>query len=453
MYDYNSIFPIIIFLLTITIVLLKPWNINETIPTIIGAILFLMFNIVPLNDIYFILQMVSGASITILSTIVMSIVLESVGFFRWVAYNLVNKSKGSGVRLYIYINVLCYLMTLFFNNDGSILITTPIIIRTVRILNLKPHQQSPYLLSGVLVATAASAPIAISNIANLIALKIVGLDLNSYVAMMFVPSMIGIITIVLLLYVYFRKDIPTKLPPFGVQLENYKDHHYSLPHPLSNRTNDKEEIDWWMFRVCIISVVIIRGSYFLLSPLGISMEWIAIVGALLLIAIRWYRKGTGVLDVVKKTPWHILIFAFGMYVLVYGLKNIGLTSLLVNHLGTYVQNGPFYAIFIMGGLLTVLSNLCNNLPSVMIGTLSITEMNLDSHLLQVAYLANVLGSDIGALLTPIGTLATLLWMHILRQHSISISWRQYFKVTFKVIPIGLFVSLISLYFWTQWLFL
>src|SRR5690606_7270880 len=98
-----------------------------------------------------------------------------------------------------------------------------------------------------------------------------------------------------------------------------------------------------------------------------------------------------------------------------------------------------------------LSNLVNNLPSVMLGTLMLTDMNLDTITLQLSYLANVIGADIGSLLTPVGTLATLIWMYLLRQNGIHITWTQYFKVTLMVIPIGLIVSLLSLYIWNLWL--
>lgn len=104
----------------------------------------------------------------------------------------------------------------------------------------------------------------------------------------------------------------------------------------------------------------------------------------------------------------------------------------------------------MGIIITIMSNLFNNLPSVMLGTLIIVDMGLDSQTMQVAYLANVIGSDIGALLTPMGTLATLIWMYILRKNGIFLSWGMYIKTVVMVIPIGLFVSLLSLYVWAQW---
>ncbi|WP_099158990.1 arsenic transporter [Virgibacillus ndiopensis] len=449
MLEKTMIMYIIFFFFTF-LMLWRPKGLNETIPTSIGASLVLALGIVPYSDILAILEIISGASITIISTIIMTIVLESIGFFKWVAHNLVNKTKGSGRLLFLYIIVICFLMTLFFNNDGSILITTPIIIRVLNMIKLKPHQKIAYLLSGAIIATAASAPIAVSNISNLIALKIVGLELNSYVEMMFVPSMIGILTIAILLFLYFKQDIPKKIEYQNIPFDmNEKP---IFQHPFSQTSTDKPEYDWTMFKICISIVVLIRVGFFSLTTFGIPLEWIAIVGAVLLIGIRWFRYQKGIRDIIKKTPWHILIFAFSMYVLVYGLKNVGFNTVLFEHLHSLVASSHLNAIAIMGTLLTFLSNIFNNLPAVMIGTLSLTEMNLDIDTLQVAYLANVIGSDIGALLTPVGTLATLLWMFILKKNKIPITWGQYFKVTIMVIPIGLIISLLSLYLWTNWLF-
>jgi arsenical pump membrane protein len=449
MWDSSLIIMLIIFTFTIVFMLWRPLGINETIPTTIGAVIVLIVGIVSWTDIADIIGIVSGPSLTILSTIMMTIVLESIGFFNWIAINIVQKSKGSGIRLFLYTNLLCFFMTMLFNNDGSILITTPIIIRIVRLLKFKPHQILPYLISGALIATSASAPIAVSNISNLIALEIVGLSLNSYVAMMFVPSMIGIIIIAWLLYIYFQKDIPKVFSPIPFKRANV--HSKNLyTHPL-DKVN-KEEIDWKMLKVSLVIIVITRASFFAFSPYGISLEYIGLFGASILLAYRWIYKGTGIMDVIKYTPWQILLFAFNMYVLVYGLKNVGLNDFIVAFLEGIVAQDALQATIIMGMLTTVLSNLVNNLPAVMISTLVIVDMNINPIIAQIAYLANVLGSDIGALLTPIGTLATLIWMFELKRHGIKLTWGKYLKVTFIVIPIGLFVSLFSLYLWIMLFF-
>ncbi len=482
MLDFPTLYTLTVFFLMVMFLIWRPHGINESIPPAISAIFIFLGGIVPLSNIFEILGIVSGAAITILSTIVMSIVLDSIGFFRWAALNLVNRANGSGVLLYWYINLLCFLMTMFFNNDGSILITTPIIIYIVTLLKLKDHQQFPYLLSGALVATAASAPIAVSNLANLIALKIVGLDLNAYVAMMFVPSMLGITTIALLLFYYFREDIPKKIPVLTASYINEKHsdslssipphihhpprpphspHPIHSPHPphpshtpqqLADNANHTAMIDMSMFKVCIAIVTMIRAGLFIGASFGIPIEWVGIFGALLLIGYRWYRKGVVPYDIVKKTPWHIILFAFSIYVVVYGLHNIGLTALLVDLLREPISANYLNASLISGGLLTVMSNLFNNLPSVMIGTFTLTEMGLDLPMLQIAYLANIIGADIGSLITPMGTLASLIWMYLLRKNAIRISWAKYLKVTIMVIPIGLLISLLSLYIWVEWLF-
>lgn len=92
-------------------------------------------------------------------------------------------------------------MTLLFNNDGRILITTPIFILLLKNLRLKPHEQIPYLLSGALIATASSAPIGVSNIVNLIELKIVHMSLYMHAAMMFVPATLGLISMSWLMFI------------------------------------------------------------------------------------------------------------------------------------------------------------------------------------------------------------------------------------------------------------
>jgi len=469
--DYAVWLALGVFAVTVILLITRPGGMNESVPTTIGAAVLIAVGVVRLSDLERIVNIVSGAAVTILSAIVMSIVLDSIGYFRWVANNLAYQAKGSGYRLYWLIVLLCFLMTLFFNNDGSILITTPIILQLCNILQLKMHQKIPYLVSGALVATASSAPIGVSNLANLIALHIVGLDLNRYTALMFVPSLLGIGTIAALLMLFFRRDIPRKVTafPYAPPVTGHTPYAYYSPgllrrwigrndvkasrpyHPLRYDSDGQEPIDWWLFRASIAIVVLIRAGLFLAEGVGIPVEALAASGVLLLLAVRWIRTGVGVRDVFSKTPWHILLFAFSTYVIVTGLQNAGLTSFLIHFLQPFLESGHGHAVAAVGLALTVMSNLVNNLPSVMIGTLALTEMGLDGQTLQLAYLANIIGSDIGALLTPMGTLASLIWMFLLGKNKIAFTWRQYMRTTIVVIPIALLVSLCSLYGWAKWI--
>jgi arsenical pump membrane protein len=432
------------FLGTLVFILWRPKGMNEAIPAAIGALIVFLSGSVSFSDLGVITETISGAAITIMATIVMAIVLESFGFFNWVADKLAEISKGAGIRLFWYVNLLCFLMTLFFNNDGSILITTPILVMLLNNMGLKNHQKIPYLLSGGLIATASSAPIGVSNIVNLIALKIVHMTLWLHTAMMFVPATLGLLLLVGLLFVYFRKILPKTIPTSLLGLNNHSK-------KLGPKFASEKERTRFMLYV-LLFVFAVRVSLFVASFFAIPVYLVAVLGSLVLLGWRWVYLKVSPVDMLKKTPWYILIFAFCMYTIIYGLNNIGLTDWLIGFMRPLVSGNLLHASILMGTLLTVLSNLFNNHPALMVGTLTLTHMNLDLLSLKIAYLANIVGSDMGSLLLPIGTLATLMWMHILRRGKVMITWWQYMKVTFVVIPPTVLFTLVILYYWVSYFF-
>ncbi|MGG2063505.1 arsenic transporter [Bacillus sp. S14(2024)] len=449
--NLQSIITILVFLGTTLIIFWRPKGMNEAIPATVGAVIVILSGTVSLTDLGDISSKIIGAAITIMATIVMAIVLESFGFFYWCAVQLAKKAKRSGIRLFWYTNLLCFLMTLFFNNDGSILITTPILLLLLHHLRLTHDQKIPYLLSGALIATASSAPIGVSNIVNLIALRIIDMDLYMHTAMMFVPAMLGLLFMSLLLLLVFRKKIPEKLPVLSTYLdENFvkKPSHPLQPRPTidENRKRTRFMLGILLFVFCV------RLSLFIASFFQFSIAIVAVTGSVILLGWRWYKLRIPPHDMIKKTPWYVLIFAFSMYVIVYGLNNIGLTKLLVTTFQPLITDSLFHATFVMGGLISILSNIFNNHPALMIGTIELTEMGLDPITLKTIYLANIIGSDIGSLLLPIGTLASLMWMYIVRKGKVNIGWDTYIKTTFLVIPPTVIFTLFCLYYWVKLIF-
>ncbi|MFD0697994.1 arsenic transporter [Paenibacillus sp. GCM10027628] len=443
--DFMVPITVITFLCTITFIFLRP-TVNEAYPATVGAIVVLLSGSVSLSDLGKITETISGAAITIMATIVMAIVLESFGFFYWAAEKLMERSRGSGIRLFWYTNQFCFLMTLFVNNDGSILITTPILLMLLQKLGLKNRQKIPYLLSGALIATASSAPIGVSNIVNLIALKIVHMDLYMHTAMMFVPASLGLVLLSFLLYVCFYRVLPRKLPVMTIGSLKHS-------HPLKEDASQiLPENRTKLMRNILIFVFCVRVSLFVASYIQFPVPLMAVIGSAFLLAWRWYFLKISPADMIKKTPWYILVFAFSMYVIIYGLHNIGLTQFLIQLLQPIVSGSLLHASIMMGVLLSILSNLFNNHPALMVGTLTLTSMGLDPLTLKISYLASVIGSDIGSLLLPIGTLATLMWMHMIKKGKVKLSWGQYLKVTITVIPITLLFTLVVLALWVSWVF-
>ncbi|PHA01307.1 arsenic transporter [Bacillus pseudomycoides] len=451
MINLQSTITILAFLGTTLIIFWRPKGINEAIPATVGAVIVILSGTVSFTDLGDISSKIFGAAITIMATIVMAIVLESFGFFNWCAVQLAKKAKSSGIRLFWYTNLLCFLMTLFFNNDGSILITTPILLLLLHHLRLTHDQKIPYLLSGALIATASSAPIGVSNIVNLIALRIIDMDLYMHTAMMFVPATLGLLFMSFLLLLVFRKKIPEKLPVLSTYLdENFvkKPFHPLQPRPAidENRKRTRFMLGILLFVLCV------RLSLFIASFFQFSIAIVAVTGSVILLGWRWYKLRIPPHDMIKKTPWYVLIFAFSMYVIVYGLNNIGLTKLLIASFQPLITDSLFHATFVMGGLTSILSNLFNNHPALMIGTIELTEMGLDPITLKTIYLANIIGSDMGSLLLPIGTLASLMWMYIVKKGKVNIGWDTYIKTTFLVIPPTVIFTLLCLYYWVKLIF-
>lgn len=466
MQPFTVLLATLSFVFTVILILWRPRGLNEAIPAMCGALVTVISGAVSWADLQTIGNDVGGAAITILSTIAMAIALESFGVFQFIANFLVRLSKNSGIRLFWFINLMSLLMTMFFNNDGGIILGTPILLLVLRKIGLKPHQQIPYLLSGALIDTAASAPIGVSNIVNLISLKIVGMNLLTFTSMMFVPAMLGLCILAFLNYLLLRKDLtlnllenaipkhrvgPPRPPHYPHHRHGLREHHAPVKAAELSHDSmlDKKEsgAQKRFMRNILLYVLGVRVGLFVGVSVGIPVSLTALAGALVLLIWRWVKLRISPYDVLKKTPWHILLFAFGMYVVVYGLHKIGFTDWLVHLITPFIAGNWLHAVLVMGIVVTVMSNLFNNHPALMVGTLTLTRMHLDPTTLKIAYLGNVVGSDIGSLIMPIGLLATLIWMHILRQNRVKITWGRYIRLTVIVIPLTVLATTFLIYGW------
>ncbi|WP_420864409.1 ArsB/NhaD family transporter [Yersinia bercovieri] len=202
------------------------------------------------------------------------------------------------------------------------------------------------------------------------------------------------------------------------------------------------------FKTGWLVLILLLVGFFGLEPLGVPVSLVAAVGALLLfvVAKKGHAINTG--KVLRGAPWQIVIFSLGMYLVVYGLRNAGLTHYLSSVLNQLAEQGLWAATlgtgFLTAFLTAFLSSVMNNMPTVLVGALSIEGSTATGVIKEAMIYANVIGSDLGPKITPIGSLATLLWLHVLSQKNIKITWGYYFRVGIVMTLPVLFVTLAAL---------
>lgn len=416
----------LIFLATLVLVIWQPRGLGIGWSASLGAIAALLAGVIQVDDIPVVWNIVWNATGAFIAVIIISLLLDKAGFFEWAALHVARWGRGNGRRLFVLLVLLGAAVAALFANDGAALILTPIVIAMLAALRFSPKATLAFVMAAGFIADTASLPLVVSNLVNIVSADYFDIGFARYAAVMAPVNLVSVAATLGALLWFFGKDIP---PDYDVS---------QLRSPEQAIVDRATFVTgWWVLAMLLV-------GFFWLESLGVPISAVAAAGALVLFVVAARGHAIPTREVLRNAPWQVVIFSLGMYLVVYGLRNAGLTDYLTALLERCAAYGVWGAALGTGFIMAVLSSIMNNMPAVLVGALSIDATSAQGAVREAMIYANVIGSDLGPKITPIGSLATLLWLHVLSSKQIVISWGYYFRVGLTLTLPILLVTLAAL---------
>lgn len=423
---------------TIVAVALRPRGLGVGTIALGGALIALAARLVTLHDLAVVLGIVWNPTLTFVGIVAISIVLDEAGVFAFLAQLAFGASRGSLARLFVLLVVADALVAAVFANDGAALILTPIVLEGVLAAGVSTSAAWWLVMAVGFVADAASVPLPISNLVNLIGAEGIPHESFARYAVVMVPVDVLVVAVSLaVLWWWSRRHLA------GVRLAVV-----TLPPGASLRDR----------RVALAAAVvmpILLVSYLLDGVLGlpISVLTALALGVLLAVAAlegwppRRRRGGVSVVQPLRAAPWQVVVFSIGMYVVIESLVHTGVLASAVRAIAA-VGRLPLGGSVVVAGLTSALgASIVNNLPAIFLAHLGVGAAGLGARTASALTYAAIVGCDLGPKLTPIGSLATLLWLHVLEQRGVHVGWGRYVRTGVVLTVPVLLVVLLGLGLW------
>lgn len=420
----------LIFLFTLGLVLWQPrwrgFSLGIGWSASLGALLALAFGVVQWGDIPVVWAIVWNATFTFIALIIISLLLDEAGFFTYLALQVARAADGKGGRLFVYLVGLGAAVSALFANDGAALILTPIVIGVLLALRFSPAATLAFVMAAGFIADTASLPLPVSNLVNIIVADYFGLGFAAYTAVMLPVTLVAVLASLGVLWWFYRRAIP-------------RQYALSALEPPARVILDRR-----VFWAGWVTLIWLLFGFFVLDGWGVPVSAVAGIGALGLLAVAQRGGRIDTRGVLRHAPWSVVVFSLGMYLVVYGLSHAGLTEGLSQWFAAFAATGVWGASLGTGISMAVLSAGLNNLPAVLIGSLAIEGSGATGTVHTAMVYANIIGCDLGPKFTPIGSLATLLWLHVLARKHIVIGWGYYLRVGLVLTTPVLLLTLLAL---------
>ena len=340
--------------------------------------------------------------ILFISMTILSIYLDEFGFFRYLANIALLKARTSQRKLFVYLYVTVAVLTVFTSNDIIILSFTPFICFFARNARISPL---PYLSAEFVAANTWSMALVIGNPTNIYLATARGVDFVSYLRVMWAPTLAAGLVAMVLLWLLYRRQLAAPIKGHAERIV----------------ITDRLRLVLGLIHLGVCTVCLVISSY-----IGLEMWFIAGLSALSLlvcaslVSAARRERPVGVIACLERAPWALIPFLLSMFVMTLVLTENGLTARIAALAG---EGGT---VLKYGLLSFVSANLLNNIPMTVLFQAVIDHLPSSAAL--PAVYATVIGSNLGALLTPIGALAGIMWRSILTGHGWQFRFADFLKM-------------------------
>lgn len=335
-----------------------------------------------------------------ISMTILSIFLDELGFFRYLANFALKRAGKSQIRLFIFLYVTVSVLTVFTSNDIIILSFTPFICYFAKNANISPI---PFLAAEFVAANTWSMALIIGNPTNIYLVTAAGGDFVSYMKVMLVPAIASGAVACLFLFLSFRKKLSAPI----------------VAEPEEIVLQDKLSLWVGILHLAVCTVVLAIGSY-----IGVEMWLVSFLSVVslflwnLIISLVRREKPKALLACLKRAPWELIPFILSMFVIVEALHANDVT----HHLALLLDGSM--PIWEYGVTSFLAANLINNIPMSVLYSSILSYRSFST----AAVYATVIGSNLGACLTPIGALAGIMWSSILKEHNLKFGYVDFLKI-------------------------
>jgi len=408
---------LIIFVLTLALIMIRPKGLSEAYTAAAGAAVMLAVGYVHPGQAAQTLIADWNVFLFFLGMMTLAALADRAGFFTWTAAVAAQSAQGSVRRLFFNVFVLGALISTFLSNDATALILTPIVYTLVTRLRLRAL---PFMFACTFIADTASFVLPVSNPINIIVLSSFHMNFLEFLRLLFPASLLVIAINVGAFFWLFRRDLRGQFE--GKRLGTPGD---AIPHRP-------------FFQYTCATLALTAIAYVVASLEGWPLSLVACGGALLLLAGALRYRRLEIQPLAREISWPIFLFIAGMFLVVRGVENVGLTSLFASALTDLTGHHLAAGVLVTTFSSAIGANLINNVPMAVVMVATLNHLSRLSHRVQTGMVAaTILGCDLGPNITTVGSLATIMWMLILRRKGLDVSSVDYFRIGIVVAPLML----------------